>query len=434
VEPASFAFIEDIHFYPLTFPVIASVVIMVSLLCISALVSGSEVAFFSLSPAQVKLLRNKKNKVTELVTQLLDKPQNMLATILVANNFVNICIVILSTYIVDSLVDFANSPTLGFLFQVVIVTFLILLFGEIIPKIYATQYTLRFTFLMAYPLTFLGKLLAPINYVLISFSRIVDKRFKRRKKVSLDDISEAVDLASGGISEEKEILTSIMRLQKTSVTEIMRSRLDIVSAELSLNFSEIIKLVRNNGYSRVPVFLNTLDNIKGVLYVKDLIPHLGKPSTFSWQSLIRPPYYIPDTKKADSLLEEFQKRKIHMAIVVDEYGGTAGIVTLEDVIEEIVGEIHDENDDMLPEYIKINSNTYIFEGKYLLNDFCKLFDISIEIFDPIKGEADTLAGLILEIKGDFPDLYEEIRFKQFIFKIESEDKRRIKRIKVTQIQ
>lgn len=406
-------------------------VIMVILLCMSALISGSEVAFFSLSPAQVKLLKNKKNRITDIITQQLDKPKNLLATILVANNFVNICIVILSTYLVNSTIDFSQSPSIGFVFQVVIVTFLILLFGEIIPKIYANQYTLRFTFLMAYPIYFLGKALRPINYLLISSSAIVDKRFKRKKQVSLDDISEALDLTSKGIAEEKEILTSIMKLQKTFVTEIMRSRLDVSSAEMTLTFKQITDLVRENGYSRIPVYSDTIDNIKGILYVKDLIPHLDKPESFNWQSLIRPPYYIPDTKKTDSLLEEFQKRKIHMAIVVDEYGGTAGIVTLEDIIEEIVGEIHDENDDALPEYLKINDKTYIFEGRYLLNDFCKLFEVDGEIFDPIKGEADTLAGLILEIKGDFPELYEEIKYKQFIFKIESEDKRRIKRIKVT---
>lgn len=366
-----------------------------------------------------------------MIVQQLDKPQNLLATILVANNFVNICIVILSTYIIDSSVDFSQSPTLGFIFQVVIVTFLILLFGEIIPKVYASQYTLRFTFLMAYPIGILSRILKPINVVLISSTRLVDKRFNRKNKVSLEDISEALDLTSAGISEEKEILSSIMRLQKTFVTEIMRSRLDIVAADINTSFDKITELVREKGYSRIPVFINTLDNIKGILYVKDLIPHLEKNGSFSWQSLIRPPYYIPDTKKTDSLLEEFQKRKIHMAIVVDEYGGTAGVVTLDDIIEEIVGEIHDENDDLLPEYLKINEHTYIFEGKYLLNDFCKLFDLEGEFFDNIKGEADTLAGLILEIKGDFPELYEEIKYKQFTFKIESEDKRRIKRIKAT---
>jgi putative hemolysin len=424
------SFIKDIVFMPLSIGVAISIAAMLMLLLVSSLVSGSELAFFSLSPAQIKLLKNKKSKTAEIILKHLESPHNLLATILVSNNFFKICIIMLSTYILEASIVFTGRPYLGFVFQVAAATFLILLFGEIMPKIYASQNSLRFSFIMARPLKLASSVLRPINMLLISSSMIIDRRVKRRHNAPLDGISQALDLTQRGMEDEKMILSSIMRLQKTYVTEIMRSRLDVVSASVSLSFEQVKELVKEHGYSRVPVFVDTIDNIKGILYVKDLIPHLDKSPHFSWQSLIRPPYYIPDTKKTDSLLEEFQKRRIHMAIVVDEYGGTAGLVTLEDIIEEIVGEINDENDDTPPEYLKLNEHTYVFEGKYLLIDFCKLYDIPSDLFDSIKGEADTLAGLILEIKGDFPELYEEIQFKNFTFKIESEDKRRIKRIKV----
>ncbi len=426
--------VADVSLKPLSIAVIVAMTVMAILLCASALLSSAEFSFFSISAPQIKLLRSKKNKLADIIIEILDRPHNLFTTLLVANSFLNICLIILLSFLINSTIDFGNSLSLAFVFKIVAISGIILLFGELLPKIYASHFVMRIAFLMAYPIKILSIVLSPINRIFTSISAFNDKQFRQTNSVSLEELSDALDLRTNFISPDKVILSSILRLQKTYVTEIMKSRVDIVSVEISIDFGRITKLIRENNYSRMPVYVGTIDNIKGILYVKDLIPYLDKPDTFSWQSLIRLPYYVPETKKIDSLLEEFQKRHIHMALVVDEYGGTAGLVTLEDIIEEIVGEIHDENDDSLPDYLRLNDSTYIFDGKYLLNDFCKLFEIESEYFEPIQGEADTLAGFILEIKGDFPELYEEIRFKNFIFRIESEDKRRIKRIKVINTQ
>jgi len=358
-------------------------------------------------------------------------PECLLATILVVNNFINIGIVILSAFITNSIIDFSNIPTLGFIFQIIIITFLLLLFGEILPKIYATHYAVQFATNMAYPLFYLEKIFKPISSILIYSTSIVNKRFARKKQnISMDDLSKAMELPSTTIMEDEKILKGIAKFRNIDVKEIMKSRLDVVSIDMKTKFSKLLPQIIESGYSRIPIYSGSFDNIMGILYIKDLLPHLNKNDTFKWQSLIRSPYFVPETKKINDLLEEFQLKKIHLAMVVDEYGGTHGIITLEDILEEIVGEITDESDEDEPTYVRLDESNYVFEGKTLLNDFYKIINTSDNIFNEIKGEADTLAGLILELKGKIPGKDDIIRYKNFSFKIDSVDFRRIKRIRV----
>lgn len=427
---SSLILFTNIEVNPVTAPTAIVLATMAVLLLFSAFISGSEVAFFSLSPTTLNNLKTKKDKTAKLITQLTNNPQQLLATILVGNNFVNVGIVILSTFAVDSLFDFSKSPVAGLIFQIVIVSFLLLLFGEILPKVYASKYSLRFAYIMAYPIYVFGIIASPLSNILVKSTSIVNKRFSRRKNISIDDLSYALNLSKKGLEDEKEILEGIIKLKNIPAKEIMKSRLDVVAVDIKLPFTEIKDIAIKTSYSRIPVYANTLDTIKGILYVKDLLPHLEKHSTFRWQSLIRPPYYVPETKKINDLLEEFQKRKIHFAIVIDEYGGVSGIVTLEDILEEIVGEIIDESDIEEKEYVKLSNDTYVFEGKFLINDFYKFDNINEGCFDDIKGDADTLAGVILEIKGEFPKINEQIVYKNLTFTILEEDNRRIKKLKV----
>lgn len=405
---------------------------MILLLAGSAMISGSEVAFFSLSIKEKEELKKKKNRSASYILRLLEIPDKLLATILVANNFINVSIIILSTYLTQKLFDFSNSPVAGFAFQVILVTFSLLLFGEIIPKVYATRFAWQFALFMAKPLNFLEYLFKPINNVLISSTSSVNKRLQRhKKKPSIDEISKALELTSHeDISEDKEILEGIVKFGNISVDEIMHSRVDVVALDIHTNFDQVIEVINESGYSRIPVYEDSFDNIRGILYIKDLLPHLKKGTHFRWQSRIRPPFYVPETKMIDDLLEDFQQDKVHMAIVVDEYGGTSGIVTLEDVLEEIVGEITDETDEQEEFYTKIKENVYLFDGKTLLKDFCKIMNCTPDIFEGVKGDADSLAGLMLEIKGEIPKNHERIKLDKFLFEIESADNRRIKQIKV----
>lgn len=398
------------------------------LLICSALISGSEVAFFSLSPQERLLLKDQKDNSAATATQLLNTPQELLATILVSNNFINIAIVILSSYVTNSLVVFDNKVA-EILIQVVLITFLLLLFGEIIPKVYANQLSYRFTHFMAIPLNFLSVIFKPITIILVSSTKFIDKRIQKKPNFSVDDLSGALELTSESLAEEKGILKGIIEFKNTEVSEIMCPRVDVLALDITTKFSVVLKQLIEAGYSRIPVYSKSFDNVKGILYIKDLLPHIHKNDSFHWQSLIRPPYYVPEKKKINDLLEELQTDKTHMAIVVDEYGGTSGIITMEDIIEEIVGEISDEFDDDEDGYAKINDNTFLFDGKTLLNDFYKILEVESDTFDEIKGDADTLAGLILEIKGEFPELYDKIKYKQFTFSIEEVDKRRIVKIK-----
>jgi len=421
----------NITYLSFNFATAISIVFTIILLFFSALISGSEVAFFSLNPNEVLKIKEAKKSTSLTAKKLLDRPQELLATILVANNFINIAIVILSTYTVNSLFSFGDAFILGFLIQIVLITFLLLLFGEIIPKVYANQFSFRFVHFMALPLNLLRYIFLPIASLLVSSTRIIDKRIQKKPNFSIDDLSGAFELTSESLAEEKGILKGIIEFKNTEVSEIMCPRVDVLALDITAKFSKILNEIINAGYSRIPVYSKSFDNIKGILYIKDLLPHIQKTDNFHWQSLIRPPYFVPEKKKINDLLEELQTNKTHVAIVVDEYGGTSGIITMEDIIEEIVGDISDEFDEDDTGFSKINENNYLFEGKTLLNDFYKIIEVENSIFDEIKGDADTLAGLILEIKGDFPALYDKIKYKQFTFTIEALDKRRIVKIKTT---
>ena len=421
----------DVAFYPAEPDSIIAILIVVILLVGSALISGSEVAYFSLSPTDKQNLKNRGSRNSRAVLELIRKPERLLGTILITNNFINVGIVILASFVMNKLIDFGSSKTLQFLVQVVVVTFILLLFGEILPKLYANLYSSRFAQFMAYPLKFFGKLFYPISSLLIYSTSMVNRRLARKKQnISMDDLSEALELTSDNISEDKNILEGIIKFGNIDVKEIMKARIDVVSADIKTNLDELISIAIDSGYSRIPIYDKTFDNVKGILYIKDLLPHIQKSKNFKWQSLIRPLYYVPENKKIDDLLNEFQTKKIHLAIVVDEYGGTSGIVTLEDIIEEIFGEITDESDEDEVFFNQISADEYLFNGKILLNDLYKILETEDDIFESVKGDADTLAGLILELKGDFPDKGEKTSFRNFEFIIEAVDKRRIKQIRL----
>ncbi|MBN2213812.1 MAG: gliding motility-associated protein GldE [Bacteroidales bacterium] len=422
----------EILYKPLSLKILAAILVVLLMLISSALISGSEVAFFSLGPNDIESLRKSRSRNSALLLRLIDIPERLLATILVANNFINIGIVIISAFITSSVFDFSQNPAIGFIIQVVVITFLILLFGEILPKIYAHYFSLRFAKFMSRPLNISVKIFRPLSSFLISSTSFVKRKFPLKKmNISMDELSDALELSEQATGEDKSILEGIVKFVNIYVREIMTSRMDIVGAGITLKFRSLIELIVESGYSRIPVYDRNFDNIKGILYIKDLLPHIQKPDSFNWQSLIRPPYYVPETKKIDDLLKEFQTNKIHLAVVVDEYGGTSGIITLEDILEEIVGEITDETDEDETLYTQIDDNTFVFEGKAQLNDFYKIFNLDEHIFDDVKGDADTLAGLILEIKGEFPGKNDLIRHKDFEFKIIAVDKRRIRKIQVT---
>lgn len=422
----------NVLFHPPTLGIFIGLIVLVLLLICSGLISGSEVAFFSLSPSDLNKVQNSKSKNAEKLISLHRRPEELLGTILVVNNLVNVGIVILSSYIMNSLVDFAGAKVLGFLIQIVLITFILLLFGEIIPKIYANVNAVKFSLRMAPAIYILEKIFYPIVVVMVSSTSFVNKRLSKKKEsISMDQLSDALELSSTEIPEDEHILKGIVKFGNIDVQEIMKSRIDVFAIDIATTFPDLIKNILEAGYSRIPIFSESLDQIKGILYIKDLLPHIHKKGDFKWQSLIRPPYFVPESKKINDLLEEFQSSKIHMAIVIDEYGGTSGVVTLEDILEEIVGEISDEFDEEESFYSKVNDNTFIFEGKTLLNDFFKVVDKPDDIFDDIKGDADTLAGLILEISGEIPKQNATYKLNNFVFSIQSVDKRRIKKIKVT---
>ncbi len=422
---------NNIVFYPFSFGIGLGLLGLVLLLIASALISGSEVAFFSLSPLSLNQLEKKGTNSSRIVSLLLNDQERLLATIVVANNFVNVSFVIFSTMITELLVNFSGSPALGFIFKVIVITFILLLFGEIIPKLYANHNPMRFAMLMAHPLMVLEKLLKPMSLLLMKSGSIIYRRVNQKKEnLSINDLSHALDITSSSLEEDKLILKGIVDFGNKAVTEIMKPRIDVTAVNISTGMNKLISIIVESGYSRIPVFTETFDNVKGILYVKDLLPHHQKGDSFKWQTLIRPLYFVPETKKINDLLKEFQTQKIHMAVVVDEYGGTTGIVTMEDILEEIVGEISDEFDLEELYFSKLDDMNYIFEGKTPLNDFYKILNLNPDIFDDIRGDADTLAGLILEYGGEIPERNKKIIYKQFEFKIESADNRRIKQIRV----
>lgn len=408
-------------------------IIMFLLLLVSALVSGSEVAFFSLNPSQLDDYRNRNDDKSNSVVTLMENPKRLLATILITNNVVNIAVIILSSFVMSIVFNFEEYKWVGFLIQILLVTFLLLLFAEVLPKVYANQNSQKFALLMVKPMFFLRKMFYPLSSLLINSTNFIDKRVSAKKtSLSPDDISHAIDITheEKGTDEDKKILYGIVQFSNIYAREIMKSRMDVVSVEESIAFDKLIKTIVDAGYSRIPVYRRSFDNVIGLLYIKDLLPYLDNNSTFKWQSLTRPCFFVPESKKINDLLKEFQEKKVHMAIVVDEYGGTSGIITLEDILEEIVGDINDEFDIEEPIYSKVDQNNFIFEGKTLLKDFCKITGNDYNELDEIKGEADTIAGLILEIKKELPYKGEKIKFDHFDFIVESVDNRRIKSIKV----
>jgi gliding motility-associated protein GldE len=419
---------------PFTLEILLSVAAMLLLLLFSALISGSEIAFFSVTPSQVNDLKTKRSSKGDLILRLLEIPRRLLATILIANNFVNVAIVIISTYITKALFNFNEFPIwAAFVIQIVVVTALILFTGEILPKIYATQKNMEFARLMAFPMSWLIRIFRPLSTILVSSTNLIDKKLKSKSaNISMSELSDAIELTSDETTreEERNILKGIVKFTDLDVKEIMKARLDVVAVDINTGFRELLGIITESGFSRIPVYEESFDNIKGILYIKDLLSHLDKKDDFKWQSMVRDAFFVPENKRINDLLKEFQEKKIHMAIVVDEYGGTSGIVTLEDIIEEIVGEIDDEHDVSTEEefFRKLDDNRFLFKAKTSLNDFCKIMGIEAKIFDEVKGESDTIAGLMLEILGNIPEPGESVDFGHFTFTIKSVDKRRIKEL------
>ena len=411
---------------------VIALVLAFALLFVSGFASGSEIAFFSLTPNDENELEEEKSASDGKIIALRNDSERTLATILITNNLVNVTIIMLLNYFFARVVDFGNAVWLQFLCVTVFLTFLLLLFGEIIPKIYTRQQPLRFCRRVVSGIMFCRKLFYPFATILIKSGVLAGKVVQKDNHVlSVDDLEQALELTDkNDIKEEQHMLEGIVRFGDETAKEIMTSRQDVVDLDFRSSFSEVLKCIVDNNYSRIPVYQDNSDNIRGILYIKDLLPHLGKPATFRWQSLIRPPYFVPETKKIDDLLREFQSNRVHIAIVVDEFGGTSGIVTLEDVLEEIVGEINDEYDEDEHNYVRINSNTFVFEGKTLLSDFYRILKIDDDFFVDVEGDADTVAGLLLEIKGDFPQLHERIDYRHFTFEILELEERRISKVKV----
>ena len=402
------------------------------LLLVSGFASGSEIAFFSLAPSDLSELDEERTPTDVKIKELREDSERTLATILITNNLVNVTIIMLLNYFFAHLVDFGGAYWLQFLCITVLLTFLLLLFGEIMPKVYTGQHPLNFCRRAVGGILFCRKLFYPFATILIKSGILADKVVRKESHVlSVDDLEQALELTDKeDIREEQRMLEGIVRFGDETAKEIMTSRQDVVDLDFKSSFAEVLRCIVANNYSRIPVYQDSTDNIRGILYIKDLLPHLGKPATFRWQSLIRPPYFVPETKKIDDLLRDFQENKVHIAIVVDEFGGTSGLITLEDILEEIVGEINDEYDDEEKNYVRVNANTYIFEGKTLLSDFYKILKLDDEVFEEVEGDADTLAGLLLELKGDFPSEHERIEYGQFKFEIVELDGHRISKIKV----
>ena len=406
----------------------------VLLLVCSGLASASEIAFFSLSPQHLAEIAEEKRSCDSRILQLREQSDRMLATILIMNNLVNVGIImLLNLFFVDWLHFGAGTEWLEFILLTVLLTFLLLLFGEIMPKIYSAQHTLSFARFSAPILYVMQKVFYPVSSMLMVSKAFTDRIVSyETESLTVDDLEKAMELTNKkDIAEESQMLQGIIRFGGETAREVMTPRVDIVGLDMKASFQDVLGCIVENNYSRIPVYKGTADNIQGVLYIKDLLPHLQK-TTFRWQSLIRPPYFVPETKMIDDLLRDFQQNKVHIAIVVDEFGGTSGIVTMEDIIEEIVGEIDDEYDDDEKTYHRLNQNTYLFQAKTLLTDFYRIMGLDDEFFDDVEGDADTLAGLLLELKGEFPTLHERLTYRNFVFEVMEMDERRIVSIKVIQ--
>ncbi|MBR7054187.1 MAG: gliding motility-associated protein GldE [Prevotella sp.] len=406
-------------------------VLALALLFLSGFASASEIAFFNLSPNDINELDTEKNQPDKKIQLLRDDSERTLATILITNNLVNVTIIMLCNYVFANTVDFGKAIWLQFICITILLTFLLLLFGEIMPKVYARQNSLKYCRRAAGTIMGLRTLFWPVSSILMGSGALAAKIVQKETHVlSVDELEQALELTDKeDIKEEQRMLEGIIRFGDETAKEIMTPRQDIVSLSLKDDFNTVLNCIVENNYSRIPVYQGNADNIRGVLYIKDLLPHIGKTASFRWQSHIRPPYFVPETKKIDDLLREFQENKVHIAIVVDEFGGTSGLVTLEDILEEIVGEIHDEYDEEEKHFTRINQNTYIFEGKTSLSDFYKTLDIDDDFAD-VEGDADSIAGLLLELKGDFPKVGEKISFDKYTFEVLAIEERRISKVKV----
>ena len=423
--------LSEVHFMTPSLGAIVAGIIACLLLLASGFASGSEIAYFSLSPADLNELDEDDDDDRKIMA-LRNDSERTLATILITNNLVNVTIIMLCNYFISHTVSFGGAYWLEFVCITVLLTFLLLLFGEIMPKVYSGQHSLAFCRSSADTIFFLSRIFRPLANILIRSGALAGKVVQRENHVlSVDDLEQALELTDKKeLKDEQNMLEGIVRFGDETAKEIMTSRQDVIDLDFRSSFAEVLQCIVENNYSRIPVYQDTVDNIRGILYIKDLLPHISKPSTFRWQSLIRPPYFVPETKKIDDLLREFQENKVHIAIVVDEFGGTSGIVTMEDILEEIVGEINDEYDDEEKNYVRLNANTYIFEGKTLLADLYKILSIDDETFADVEGDADTIAGLLLEIKGDFPELHERINYANFTFEIQEVEEHRISKVKI----
>lgn len=414
---------------------VVAIVLAILLLWVSGLISASEIAFFSLTEDDLDEVNEEKSVADRKIRKLLDDSEHLLAAIWVSNKVVNVAIVLLCAYFFSDVVQWEGAYVVEFILLTVLLTFLLLLFGEIMPRIYSAQNSLKFCRIVVAPVCFLHWLFKPVSNVLVrsafGVGRIAQK-YNKKANLSVDELSQALELTDKDeISEESNMLEGIIRFGEETAKEVMTSRLDMVDLEIDTPFPDVIKCVVDNAYSRIPVYEESRDNIKGILYIKDLLPFIDKGEDFKWQNLIRPAYFVPETKMIDDLLRDFQANKIHIAIVVDEFGGTSGLVTMEDIIEEIVGEINDEYDEEEHNYVKLSDNVYVFEGKTLLADFYKIVDVDSDEFEEAAGDSDTLAGLVLELKGEFPALHEIIRYKDFVFEVLEMDAHRIVKVKVT---
>ena len=413
---------------------VIGLIILCFLLAASALISSSETAFFSLRPADIDDLESRNDSKSQLVLKLREQPKLLLATILIGNNFVNVTITLLATYIVSEMFDMANHPMAAFIMEVLVITSLVLIIGEITPKILAARKPVKFSRFMARTLQVLMALFKPLSSLLVNSTSFMDKHLEKKKaEISMDDLSAAVDIATEASTplEEKNMLKGIATFTEKEVSSVMKPRIDIIAVEISMPFREMLDTVIKSGFSRIPVYEESLDKVSGILYVKDLLPYLDA-QTFAWQALLRPAFFIPENRKINDLFQDFREKKIHIAIVVDEYGGTSGLITMEDVIEEIVGEINDEFDNVKQEqhYTKIDDNTYLFKAQTSIVDFCKVFNLNEDYFEESQGEADTLAGLVLEIEGRIPEVGFNFNLEKFNFEITEADHRRIIQIKV----
>ena len=424
------ALFDQVHIISPSLSVMVCLALAALLLVASGFASGSEIAFFSLTPSDVAELDEERDCDRKII-KLREESERTLATILITNNFVNVTIIMLLNYVIASVIDFGQAYWLQFLCITVLLTFLLLLFGEIIPKVYSRISPLKFCRRVVNAIMFARQLFWPIETLLLESGLIAEKIVQRKNHViSVDELGHALEITDKEeIKDEKDMLQGIIRFSDEMVREIMTSRQDIVDIDIRTSFADVLKCVVDNNYSRIPVYQDSVDNIRGVLYIKDLLPHIGKPANFRWQSLIRPAYFVPETKKIDDLLHEFQVNKVHIAIVVDEFGGTSGIITLEDILEEIVGEINDEYDEEDMQYVKLYYNSYVFEGKTKLVDFSRLLGLDDDFFDE-DIDADTIAGLMLELKGDFPSVHEKFKYKNVTFEVLKKEQRRISRVKV----